>query len=178
MRGYDVLFDQCSFGLTVPNTEGLVKKPTRVRSTKWRLVEALRPRLCTGRHPHVVLSGNVPGMGMAKTKFVENYPRSMARELARVLMIPDFEEDIFPTIDDVGQEGVGDPPPHVDGEDLPPPDPEAMDNDDAITEGLRLERQREEGYGRGCLVPDATVLARRLSEVATRGWSYKGVIQQ
>jgi hypothetical protein len=81
LAGYFVYFDQCMLGLTIPGC-GLARKRTAIRTTKKGLVDALIPHQCDGQHEHVTLKGSVPGSGVAKTKFAEDYPVELCSVLA------------------------------------------------------------------------------------------------
>ena len=136
MKGYDCDFDQCQYGLSIPNLPGLVKKPTRVRTTKWQMAAGLHAR-CDCVDPHVELLGNVPGTSQSRTKYAENYPYQLAYRIAELMMEPDVDnihDDVFP-IDDLPPDDVSDlhPDPGV-PQGAPPPEPE-HDGDHAHDQG-------------------------------------------
>eukprot|EP00435_Cladocopium_sp_Y103_P041136 s155_g11.t1 len=65
MEGYDANFDQCQYGVTLPDEnfeEQYIKKPTRLRCPDERMALDLT-RTCQGGHWHLPIEGNSPGVG-------------------------------------------------------------------------------------------------------------------
>ena len=74
---------------------GLVKKPTRIRTTKMRLAVQIARR-CSCVNLHVPLEGSL-------SKLAQNYPWPLAAELARLIFEPNYahsENDDFDSIYD------------------------------------------------------------------------------
>ena len=85
MVGYDVVFHQCEYGQSIPGLEGLVKKPTQVRTTKWSMKTGLR-RICSGDHEHTRL-------GSSRASGTESYSEELAAKLAELMMADPSVED-------------------------------------------------------------------------------------
>ena len=156
MKGYNADFDQCRYGLTIPNVPGVVKKPTTVRTTKWQMAVGLAAK-CECTVPHAELMGNVPGTSQARTSYAENYPYQLANRIAELMMEPDvqvnnYADDIFP-IDDLPPDDLNDlhPAPDVPTQ-VPPPEPEPDHNPDPEREEedkamIHRHRQLQLKYG-------------------------------
>ena len=65
MDGFDSIFDQCEYGVTLPDEnyeEQYVKKPTKLRCTDETMALDLA-RTCKGGHWHLPIEGSSPGIG-------------------------------------------------------------------------------------------------------------------
>ena len=65
MDGFDSIFDQCEYGVTLPDEnyeEQYVKKPTKLRCTDETMALDLA-RTCRGGHWHLPIEGSSPGIG-------------------------------------------------------------------------------------------------------------------
>ena len=88
MCGYDARLDQCRFQSYATAVRfgtrvyGLVKKPTRICTTKMRLAVQIARR-CSCVNPHVPLEGSL-------SKPAQNYPWPLAAELARLIFEPNY----------------------------------------------------------------------------------------
>ena len=81
--GHDVVFHQCEYGQSLSGLEGLVKKHTQVRTTKW-MKTGLR-RICSGDHEHTRLEGSRLG-GDHRTGRTENYSEKLADKFTELMM--------------------------------------------------------------------------------------------
>ena len=100
---YDVYVDQCEYGLTVPDNNGVdcpAKKPTCFRTTKKLIAEYLG-RECSKDHVHYPLEGSAmtENGSVPRSKLAESYPEELARMLAVLFMADEQEElsEIFET---------------------------------------------------------------------------------
>ena len=90
MVGHDVVFHQCEYGQSLSGLEGLVKKHTQVRTTKW-MKTGLR-RICSGDHEHTRLEGSRLG-GDHRTGRTENYSEKLADKFTELMMADASAED-------------------------------------------------------------------------------------
>ena len=81
-------FDMCNVGqLRDPENQLLYKKGMEIVTTSRTLYESLHGRKCNHQHQHQPLEGSVhyKGVRIHRTTLSENYPRKMARDIAKVL---------------------------------------------------------------------------------------------
>ncbi|CAK0792453.1 unnamed protein product [Prorocentrum cordatum] len=100
MEGYDTFVDQCAYGLKALDRDGRrigpIKKPTNVRTTKYKMHEGLWRR-CSCKEKHVMLEGAHNRRG------VENYPRSMAFQAA-ICIVDDPQNESSYAVEEMTQE--------------------------------------------------------------------------
>ena len=86
LEGYDAEIDQCQYGATLPDDNGIetpIKKKTGVRVTNDLLAEMLT-RLCPGNHEHLPIEGSSPGIG-SRAKAAAAYCHSFCNQVADII---------------------------------------------------------------------------------------------
>ena len=81
-------FDMCNVGqLRDPENQMLYKKGMEIATTSKAVYENLHGRKCNHQHQHQPLEGsvNMKGISISRTTISENYPRKMARSIAKII---------------------------------------------------------------------------------------------
>ena len=105
MKGYDTRVDQCGYGLSLPDDDGVVnpvQKPTCFRTTG-KVFHDMLERRCDGQHQHTRLEGSIPGAGR-RSMLAENYPQRLATAIVNAICAQldhDYDNDeIYANEDD------------------------------------------------------------------------------
>ena len=105
LPGQRVTFDQCRYGVRCKDqdhTWQLVRKTTSLQTTKRAVMQAMNLR-CDRTHRHCQLEGQVPGFGISRTSFLEDYQPCLAATMAAALAVPEsavFWEDALAVNED------------------------------------------------------------------------------
>ena len=78
------------------------EKPTSLQTTKRAVMQAMNLR-CDRTHRHCQLEGQVPGFGISRTSFLEDYQPCLAATMAAALAVPEsavFWEDALAVNED------------------------------------------------------------------------------